>query len=208
MNANYLVSLNLSNKEVVIIGGGKIAERKANNLLDTGAKIIVVSPKVTGNIADMAEKKQLTWRKKPFSQDDIKTAFMIIAATNHKPTNLFVKRVATENQLVCLVDNPDESDFQTPIILRRGKLGIAISTSGASPLLAKKIHKQLEATFDERYAEYLEFLYNCRKIILEKVEDNVSKQQLLIEIINPHYIDSSDREQEFQILLAKVNKRF
>lgn len=204
METNYPINLNLTNKEVVIIGGGKIAERKTKNLIPTGAHITVVSPELTAKLAEMADQKLLTWKNKTFSPEDIKTALMVIAATNHPPTNLLVKKSAGQNQLVSLVDNPNQSDFQTPTVMRRGKLAIAISTSGASPLLAKKIHNQLEATFDETYEDYLEFLFNCRKTILEKVEDNATKHQLLSEIVNSLYFESSNRQQEFQLLLEKV----
>lgn len=204
MEINYPINLNLTNKKIVIIGGGKIAERKTKNLIPTGAHITIVSPELTSKLAQMAEENLLTWKNKTFAPDDIKTAIIVIAATNHPQTNLLVKKSAGKNQLVSLVDNPEQSDFQTPTVMRRGKLAIAVSTSGASPLLAKKIHNQLEATFDETYEEYLEFLFNCRKTILEKVEDNATKQQLLKEIVNSSYFESKNRQQEFQLLLEKV----
>lgn len=201
MDSNYPINLNLTGKSVVIIGGGKIAERKIKALLDTGAHIKVVSPEMTIKLKNLAEANLITWAKKHFSSEDIEGAKLVIAATDSKQINLKVKNSASHETLVSLVDNPEHSDFQLPSVLRRGKLSLAISTSGASPMLAKKIKGQLEDLFDEKYEDYLEFLAQCRQIIIEKVQDPVKKKQLLTEIIAIRFLENADRDREFEALL-------
>ena len=73
----------------------------------------------------MAAANLITWIKKHFSSEDIQGAKLVIAATDNKQINLKVKNSASHNQLVSLVDDPEQSDFQLPSVLRRGKLSIA-----------------------------------------------------------------------------------
>ncbi|AGK53813.1 NAD(P)-binding protein [Bacillus sp. 1NLA3E] len=204
MVAHYPISLNLAGKNVIVIGGGKIAERKIRSLLEKGAHIVVISPDLTAGLKKMAEDKIVFWKNKQFSPSDVESAFLIIAATNDKQINLAVKRSAGEHQLVSLVDDPGNSDFQFPSVLRRGKLSIAISTEGASPILAKEIRKQLEQQFDDQYVDYLEFLSESRKTILETVQDPTKKKELLKAIVSPSYLGSTNRQKEFQFLLIQV----
>jgi precorrin-2 dehydrogenase / sirohydrochlorin ferrochelatase len=201
---HYPISLSLSGRTVIIIGGGKIAERKVNSLLDTGAKIEVVSPNLTQELQKWVKENRITWKNKTFTPEDIQQALLVIAATDQDEINQQVKRSARRDQLVCLVDDPLQSDFILPSILRRGRLTISISTGGASPILAKKIRHQLEQTFDEKYEEYLEFLAAARTLILETVKDPIKKRELLTAIVEPSYLESDHREETFQQLLNKV----
>ncbi len=204
MVKHFPISLNLSGKYVIVIGGGKIAERKIKSLLETGAHIVVISPELTVELKKLAEAELFSWENKLFSPDDIKSANLIIAATNDKQINQAVKRSALKHQLISLVDDPVNSDFQIPSVLRRGKLSIAVSTAGASPILAKEIRQQLEHEFDERYIDYLDFLEVARKTILETVQNPEKKKQLLIAIVSSKYLNSNDRQQEFETLLKQV----
>lgn len=189
---------------MIIIGGGKIAERKIKSLLGTGAEIGVVSPEITAELKTMADEHLIFWMEKRFSPDDTKGAFLVIAATDDKQTNFSVKDLTEEHQLISFVDAPNESDFQIPSVLRRGKLSIAISTSGASPHLAKRIREKLAGDFDIKYENYLEFLSESRKVILEKVKDPAQKQKLLTAIVSQSFLESKNRQLEFQTLLKQV----
>jgi precorrin-2 dehydrogenase / sirohydrochlorin ferrochelatase len=204
MNFTYPINLNLTGKQVTIIGGGKIAERKILSLLGTGAEICVVSPELTPELKRMSDEQMIRWKNKFFSKEDISGAFLVIAATSDKKTNLFVKESSFGLQLVSLVDDPEASDIHIPSVLRRGKLSIAISTSGASPILAKNIKQKLESDFNEKYTDYMEFLLECRKIILEKVKNPEKKQKLLSAIVCQDFLESNNRQIEFESLLKQV----
>lgn len=204
MAKHYPISLNLSGKNVIVIGGGKIAERKLKSLLETGAHIVVISPELTVELKKMAEAELFLWKNKLFSHDDLESANLIIAATSDKQINLAVKKSALNHQLISLVDDPVNSDFQIPSVLRRGKLSIAVSTAGASPILAKEIREQLEHEFDERYIDYLDFLAVARKTILETVQTPEKKKKLLMAIVSSKYLNSNDRQKEFQTLIKQV----
>jgi precorrin-2 dehydrogenase / sirohydrochlorin ferrochelatase len=175
----YPIFLEIKGRPAVVVGGGKVAVRKTAGLVESGANVTVVSPELTPELVTMAEDGKIQWRKKPFSADDLDDALLVIAATNERETNLQVKKAAGPHQLVTIADNPAASDFQVPSVVRRGKLNLAVSTSGASPTLAKKIREELEEKYDERYIDYLEFLDESRMKILTQIEDSVQKRQLL-----------------------------
>lgn len=204
MNLTYPIMLHLEGKKVVVIGGGKVAERKVCGLLDTGALITVISPEATDELQKLARTGQIFWAKHRFCAEDINDAFIIFAATNDRLLNQQVKESAAPSQLVLIVDNPCESDFQLPSSFRRGRLSIAVSTGGASPTLARKIRTRLEQEFDPSYEEYLEFLYLKRKWIINEVADTALKRKLLTAIADDEFLFSPDREGDFQRLYESM----
>jgi precorrin-2 dehydrogenase / sirohydrochlorin ferrochelatase len=204
MTKNYPIMLRLDGKKVVIIGGGKVAARKVTGLLKTGAQIIVISPDIIAELKQLATDGKIEWQQKSFSEDDIKGAFMIFAATNDEEINRLVKRVADEHQLVTVADDPDGSDFHVPAHLQRGRLSIAISTGGASPTLANKLREQLEQQFNGSYEEYLEFLFTARQWILREVEDPSIKRKLLTAIVSPEFFNREEWEEDFRRLYEEM----
>jgi precorrin-2 dehydrogenase/sirohydrochlorin ferrochelatase len=195
--SNYPIILQLTGKKVVVVGGGKVAERKVAGLLRTGAVIKVISPKVTDELSRLALGGQIQWLEKPFSKEDLDNAFMVFAATNDRNINQFIKESTDDHQLITISDNPEESDFHVPAQVQRGRLCIAISTGGSSPTLAKNISEKLEYEFDEPYEDYLEFLYWARKKILNEVTDPSFKKQLLTTIVSKEFLNSNNREADF-----------
>lgn len=175
----YPIFVELKGRAAIVIGGGKVAERKAAGLVEADANVTVVSPELSPGLKEMAEKGQINWSRKRFSSEDLEGVFLIIAATNDRETNLEVKEAAGAHQLVNIADDHAASDFHVPSVVRRGKLNLAVSTSGASPALSKKIRGELEEKYDERYIGYLEFLDECRSTILTAVKDAGRKKKLL-----------------------------
>jgi precorrin-2 dehydrogenase / sirohydrochlorin ferrochelatase len=201
LNSNYPIMLRLEGKRVVVAGGGKVAERKVTGLLGTGASIIVISPNATENLRGLAENGMIQWIEKLFDKEDIEGAFLIYAATNDFELNQYVKAAASDQQLVTIADDPEGSDFHVPSHIVQGRLSIAVSTGGASPTLARKIREQLESQFDERYEDYLEFLYLARKRVLKEVNDPSRKRKILAAIASDEFLNSNDREADFLRLL-------
>ena len=194
----YPINLNLNGRKVVVIGGGRIAERKITGLIEAMAVVTVISPKLTPELMRYAEEGKLTWKEKDFTAEDIQDAFLVIAATNQPEINHAVKKAAAPHQLISLVDDPEESDFILPAVVNQGKLSITVSTSGASPILAKKIKREIADQYGPEYKEYVDFLYSCRKKILEEINDPKIKKLLLSEITEPIYLHSKTRQRGFQ----------
>ncbi|MEH6888576.1 precorrin-2 dehydrogenase [Bacillus sp. JJ864] len=142
----YPLICNLQGKRVVIIGGGKIAYRKAYGLQDTGALVTVVSPDIC---EEMKKLSYITWKQKAFTDEDIKDAHLIYAATNHHDVNMRVKQVAHDFQWVNIVSDGTQSSFHTPAVIRNNEYIVSISTSGQHPAFAKRIKQELTAVLPQ-----------------------------------------------------------
>lgn len=204
---HYPINLQLKDKYAVIVGGGVIAERKLLKLLETGADITIVSPKLTGKIESIVSEGKALWKNKLFSRSDIAKAFIIIAATNSKLVNGQVYEACHEQQLINVVDAPNLSNFILPSTLYRGKLSISVSTSGASPSLAKKIIGELADQFDDTYEEYIEFLGESRIRVITEIEDTTVRRRVLQKLLEPELLQLSknkcreQRQKRFEEIL-------
>jgi precorrin-2 dehydrogenase/sirohydrochlorin ferrochelatase len=196
--------LRLEGKRIVVVGGGKVAERKVSGLLGTGARVMVVSPEATEDIQRLFHAGKIEWVQGHFSGGDLQGALIVFAATNDKVLNLSIKDSAEPHQLVMVVDDPEESDFHLPSTFHRGRLSISVSTGGASPTLARKIREQLEQEFDETYEDYLDFLFEKRKWIIKEVADTTLKSKLLTAIASDEFLHSHDRERDFRRLYQEL----
>jgi precorrin-2 dehydrogenase/sirohydrochlorin ferrochelatase len=193
----YPINLDLDGKKVVVIGGGKIAERKITGLMETRADITVISLELTYRLNEYAQAGKITWKEKGFTDLDIQDAFLIIAATNQREVNLAVQKAAKPHQLISLVDDPEASNFILPSVVKRGRLSIAVSTSGASPTLAKQIKHEIAEQYGSEYKEYVDFLFTSRKYILQEVQDPKLKRTLLSAITEPSFLHSNKRQADF-----------
>lgn len=202
----YPIHLQLQGKKTVMIGGGKVAERKTEGLLAAGAEVTVISPDLTERLHGFVHGGRVIWKKKLFTPEDIESAFLIIAAANDPEVNLAVKKAASPNQLLSLSDNPEESNFILPSVISRGKLTITVSTSGASPILTKKIKQEIDEQYGSEYEGYVDFLFEARKWILKEIKDPNVKRQLLTAITKVDFLHSNNREKDFDDLVAQLWK--
>ncbi|OEH93149.1 hypothetical protein BFG57_13305 [Bacillus solimangrovi] len=204
--------LQLKGKSVVIVGGGKIATRKVGSIMETGASIIVISPTITNELKSLVESNQIVWESKSFESSDVKNAFMIIAATNDVDVNKMVYQSVNEHQLINIVDCPEKSNFIVPATVKRGKLILSVSTSGASPTLSRKIKRELLEQYDEYYEEYLLFLENCRRQIKDEFDNEKDRRFLLKNLVEPVYLQltreekNTLRNEKFEQMLRERRK--
>ncbi|WP_313636688.1 NAD(P)-dependent oxidoreductase [Paenibacillus sp.] len=163
------IMLNCEGQQVVVIGGGIVAERKVSGLLEAGAVVMVISPSLTDTLASLAEKGLMTWCDRLYAPGDLRGAFLVYAATNDRTVN---EEVAQESRRlgihVNVASHAEAGSFITPGVVRRGRLTVAVSTSGAGPLAAAKIKSVLEVALDEAYEPYLDFVHTMRTRIKEK----------------------------------------
>lgn len=162
----YPIFLDVKNKDCLIVGGGPVGIRKALTLEKCRAKVKVVSDRFPEGM-DGFSGSSIAFVKKKYEKDDIKGMFLIFAATDNAGLNLKIKKDAEESGILCNVaDAPDRTDFIVPAIVDRGDLTVAVSTSGTSPAMAKKIRQDLEGLFDPAYARVLCLMGNIRKKLL------------------------------------------
>jgi precorrin-2 dehydrogenase len=156
----------LEGRSVVVVGGGEIAASKIDNLLQAGAKVLIVSPALNSQLASLVKENKIEWREKEFSSGDLQNAFLVIAATSVPSVNEAVFRAAEERGLLCnAVDDIENCHFYYGAVVQRGDLQIAISTNGKSPALAQRLRKELEAQFGLEYEGWIEWLGAAREVL-------------------------------------------
>ena len=177
--------INWKDKNITLIGGGSIAERKLLSLLNIGANITVISPSLTSKLQALTERKCFTWHQRKYEVGDVKDAFFVIAATNHSALNADIVSHCAVDQLTLNVSDHLSSNTIMPAIIKRPPLQIAISTTGASPHLAKKIRDEINHLLDQLFLEEeMSMLFEKRKQIVQTVKDEEEKQRQLVEIAN------------------------
>jgi precorrin-2 dehydrogenase/sirohydrochlorin ferrochelatase len=186
----YPVFLNITGRPCVVIGGGEVAERKVLSLLEGGAKVTVISPDVNARIRRLASQKRIKVHQRFYEDDDLSGAFLVYSATDNRNVNLKVSREARrKGVLLNVVDVPDLCTFIVPSLVRKGALLIAISTSGKSPAMAKRIRKQLEDMFGEEYSLFLELMGAVRKKLLKKSAESDKNKVIFERLVDSPILD-------------------
>ncbi|CAH1057983.1 precorrin-2 dehydrogenase/sirohydrochlorin ferrochelatase family protein [Paenibacillus pseudetheri] len=174
------IMLNCEGQQVVVIGGGAVAERKVSGLLEAGAVVKVISPSLTDTLVAQAKKGLMTWHDRAYAPGDLRGAFLVYAATNDRTIN---EEVAQESKRlgihVNVASHAEAGNFITPGVVCRGRLTVAVSTSGAGPLAAAKIKSVLEEALDAAYEPYLDFVHTMRTRIKEKESSAEVRGRLL-----------------------------
>jgi len=165
----YPISLNLQGKKCVVVGGGRVALRKVKTLMECGADVTVISPKFHAGISRLFKSKAIQLVRRNYRPGDLKGATLSITATHVKKINRKVAEESKKNKiLVNVVDDAELSDVIIPSSFRRGDLWVAVSTSGMSPALAKKIRANLEKKMGIEYAYLLSLIAEVRYEIKKK----------------------------------------
>lgn len=145
----YFAGLSLRGRRCLVVGGGPVALQKLRGLLGHGAELTLVAPDAVEQLAELAQGGSLVWHRRAYQSEDVCGAFIVIAATDKIEINRAVCADAqVAGALVSVVNAPVLSDFITPAIVQAAPATLAVSTSGASPVLASRIKRELS----ERYA--------------------------------------------------------
>lgn len=187
----YPVCLNISGKLCVVIGGGRVAERKIRGILAGSGSVRVVSPALTTTLHDLASQAVIEWREKPYSGTDLEGAFLVFAATNTPKVQGAVLRDArAAGLLVNIADNSAACDFQVPASIRRGDLTLSVATKGKSPAVAAMVKRRLEHDFGEEYAQLTALTSLLRdRILAEDALSHEEKKLLFQKILHDDIVD-------------------
>ncbi|RLQ95882.1 NAD(P)-binding protein [Falsibacillus albus] len=194
----YPITLDLTNKKVLVAGGGEVALRKIKRLLKAGAFVTVVSPEAVNGIESLYLENKIRWVKNKVVKEDFADAFLIIAATNDNRVNRDIVRHAGENKLVNVASSPEDGNFHVPATLQRGSLLLSVSTGGASPSLAMKIRDDLSDIYGENYDQYVRFLQECRECIKSLRISKEEKKEYLNECLEGRFVDCVEERKKFK----------
>ncbi len=180
MTNYYPAFINLCGKNCIVIGGGKVAERKIASLLNAGSEVTVISPDLTNTLERHKKNGRIKHIKRNYKKGDLKNAFLVIAATSDEKINKMVSKDAPF--LVNVVDRPELANFIVPSVVSRGPMTIAISTSGASPAMARAVRKELELLYNKDFGRFITFLGQLRKKVMRDIPANRERERFLKEV--------------------------
>jgi precorrin-2 dehydrogenase/sirohydrochlorin ferrochelatase len=141
----YPVNLNIKGRLCVVIGGGRVAERKVKNLLVCGSRVRVVSPDLTDLLSKWVSQGKMDHTRSEYRASHLKGAFLVYAATSDRKVNAEIARdAARQKLLVNVADSPTESTFILPAVVRKREISIAVSTNGLSPAKAVRIRDRVK----------------------------------------------------------------
>jgi siroheme synthase-like protein len=160
----YIACLKLTHRRCLVVGAGEVGLEKVDGLLACDAEVTVIAPEAVDALRAYAAEGSIRWEQRKYGGPaDLEGVFMVIAATDDTDTNVAVFDDAERRaMLVNVVDVPPLCNFILPAIVRSAPLAIAISTAGASPALAKRMKREIEAQFGEPYARLAVILNEVR----------------------------------------------
>jgi precorrin-2 dehydrogenase/sirohydrochlorin ferrochelatase len=179
MRKFYPMMVDLTGKRCLVVGGGAVAERKVALLVECGAGVEVVSPKVTARLTALASSGRIRLRRRPVRASDLPGAFLVFVATDDPGVNREVAgRVKKAGGLVNVATDPGGCSFHVPSVIRRGDLTIAISTGGGSPALAKRLRQRLEQSIGPEYEAFVAILRLLRERVRQAIADPEERQAI------------------------------
>lgn len=190
MKTYTICLIGLEQRRAIVVGGGSVASRKVQSLIEAGAHPIVISPDLSAEFNPLSESAQVEIISRPYQPGDLKTAGLqagdlVVAATDDRQVNHGVAKEA--RQLGCLVnvvDDPEHSNFILPALVRRGELTFAISTGGASPALARRLRQRLESCIESEYEQYTHLLSELRPVLKSRYASSELRRQVALRLID------------------------
>jgi siroheme synthase-like protein len=170
--------VDVEGRRCLVVGGGPVATEKVEKLLDHGAVVRLVTPETTEALAAMVASGAVAeHRARAYAPEDLDGCFLVIAATNLDAVNRMVWQDAEARNLLCnVVDVPPLCNFIVPSIVRRGELALAISTGGASPVVAKHIRRELEVAYGPEWEALVDLLRDVRDELKVRYPDMPSRR--------------------------------
>ena len=170
-----------------MIGGGRIAERKARRLFSCGAQVRLISPRFTSTLLALAEKnKNIVCTKRAARLEDARGSFLVICASDDRAVNSrFSRYCRNRGCLVNVADSPAECSFILPSVVAKGALRISVSTDGLSPGLSKKIGRELRKKFGSEYAAFLRLMRTLRPRAMRMLPDPKKRKAFFEKTLDP-----------------------
>jgi siroheme synthase-like protein len=187
MSDFYPIMLKVGGERCIVVGGGKVAERKTKMLLECNASVCVISPRLSPELDGLVREGCIQNVARDYRPGDLEGALLAVAATDDPEVNEQVCREGREKGvLVNIVDDLENSGFILPSVIRRGDVVIAISTSGRSPALSRKIRTVLEESYGIDYASLALLLSEVRSELRERgvhIEGDAWQESLDTELL-------------------------
>ncbi len=169
----YPIFIDMKDREVLVVGGGFVALQKIRTLIDSGAKVTIVTKEL---IAKKILDFNLPLEIREYREEDIHGKSIVVAATNDTKVNSLIYEHAKKyNVLLNAVDDKDNCDYYLGAISKCGDITVSVSTAGKSPIVAKKVRDKINNIFDDRYKELLEVYSEIRLRAYDELNEGERK---------------------------------
>ncbi|MBF0105170.1 MAG: bifunctional precorrin-2 dehydrogenase/sirohydrochlorin ferrochelatase [Deltaproteobacteria bacterium] len=173
------VQLNLKDRRVLVVGGGRVAERKIQTLLEYTDTLTVVAPEVTDGINALVAGGRLCHHKRKFKKSDLTGIDCVFTTVDDPTVSRFVYTESKAlNILVNTADVPALCDFILPATVRRGDLSISVSTNGVCPAVARRLREKLADQYSQEYAVLVALMGEIRAAAIQnrKTDQDIAQQ--------------------------------
>jgi precorrin-2 dehydrogenase/sirohydrochlorin ferrochelatase len=186
----YPIYIDIEDHAVLIVGGGTVCARKAETMMRYGARVTIVSPEITDEIAAWEREGGLAVQRKMYAESDLDGASMVIASTDDQCVNARVARDCRRRRIpVNVVDVTHLCEFIVPAIVEKGSIQIAVSTGGKSPAIARTLKEELQRTIGPEFAEVNDLLGTLRESAKEVLPTDVDRKRFFDGIIATGILD-------------------
>jgi precorrin-2 dehydrogenase/sirohydrochlorin ferrochelatase len=206
MNNYYPLLINLKDKKCIVVGGGKVAERKVKSLLLSKASVTVISPSLTEGLYNLLKENKIFHINRKYKRGDLQEVYLAIAATSDGDVNRMVHREGKEQGImVNVADSPDLCDFIVPAVIRRGLLTLTVSTGGKCPALARKIKKDISEIYGEEYGPLTSLIGDFRERLKSEVPWEEDRKKILRKFLEYDILGllKKDRKKEVEKIMNK-----
>lgn len=202
----------LAGRPVLVVGAGEVAYRKVELLLEAQARVLVIALQLCAEVQALVDKQQVTWLKTDFADEDVDSAVLTIAATNDLALNQRIYAAGlARHRLVNVVDSSALCGFIVPAIVDRSPLQIAISTGGASPVLARQLREKLEQELPASLGAMARLAKKYRPLVKQKVATlpgrRVFWEQLFANPVFEKYVATQQLAEAERLLQSELRRR-
>lgn len=176
----YMACLDLEGRSCLVVGGGAVALEKVRGLLDCGARITVVAPRIIDELRTL----NVELERRGYRASDLDGRFLVVAATSIPSLNRRVHTDAEAHSLLCnVVDVPELCNFILPAVVRRDPIAIAVSTGGASPALAQRIRDDIAELIGPEHAELARRLRELRPWAKDNLPSYEERREFFADLV-------------------------
>ena len=199
----YPLFLDIRDMVCIVVGGGKVAERKARMLLTFGARVKVISPHLTAGLTTLEGAGRLEVLHRPYAPGDLKGGVLVFAATDDREVNTRIREdTAALNIPLNVADSPELCDFIVPSIIKKGPLVVAVSTSGTAPGVAKRLKGDVDRFLSREYIDYLSLVARFRRALHDSGATEKERKAILGEVLE------MDTKEVLSLGLRGLKERF